>query len=56
MSQEKQILEKESSYIKAYEDVDLLKADVMRPVRMQLEVLKPELYLPLLLHLKAFCS
>lgn len=45
MSQEKQILEKESSYIKAYEDVDLLKADVMRPVRMQLEVLKPELYL-----------
>lgn len=33
-----------SSYIKAYEDVELLKQDIMRPVRMELEVLKPELY------------
>lgn len=33
------------SYIKAYEDVELLKHDVMRPVRMELEVTKPELYL-----------
>ncbi len=35
----------DSSYIKAYEDVNLLKHDVMRPIRMELEVLKPELYL-----------
>lgn len=34
----------DSSYIKAYEDVNLLKHDVLRPVRMELEVLKPELY------------
>ena len=34
----------ESSYIKAYEDVPLLKHDIMRPVRMELEVLKTELY------------
>jgi len=33
-----------SSYIKAYEDIELLKQDVMRPIRMELEVLKPELY------------
>ena len=37
--------EHESSYIKAYEDVHLLKHDYLRPVRMELEVLKPELYL-----------
>jgi len=35
----------ESSYIKAYEDVALLKQDIMRPIRMELEVLKPEIYL-----------
>ncbi len=35
----------DSSYIKAYEDMNLLKHDVMRPIRMELEVLKPELYL-----------
>ena len=35
----------ESSYLKAYEDIPLLKHDVMRPIRMELEVLKPELYL-----------
>lgn len=35
----------ESSYLKAYEDLDLLKHEVMRPIRMELEVLKPELYL-----------
>ncbi len=32
------------SYLKAYEDIELLKQGVMRPVRMELEVLKPELY------------
>ena len=35
----------DSSYIKAYEDVQLLKHDILRPVRMELEVLKPELYM-----------
>ena len=35
----------DSSYVKAYEDINLLKHDVMRPIRMELEVLKPELYL-----------
>ena len=38
-------IEHESSYLKAYEDVQLLKHDVMRPIRIELEVLKPELYL-----------
>jgi hypothetical protein len=33
------------SYIKAYEDIKLLKHDIMRPVRMELETLKPEVYL-----------
>jgi len=33
------------SYIKAYEDIKLLKHDIMRPVRMELETLKPEIYL-----------
>ena len=33
------------SYIKAYEDMKLLKHDIMRPVRMELETLKPEIYL-----------
>ena len=33
-----------SSYIKAYEDVELLKNDDLRPVRMELETLKPEIY------------
>ena len=35
----------DASYVKAYEDLNLLKHDVMRPIRMELEVLKPELYL-----------
>ncbi len=35
----------DASYVKAYEDLDLLKHDIMRPIRMELEVLKPELYL-----------
>jgi len=35
----------EASYIKAYEDIELLKKDDLRPVRMELEVLKPEVYL-----------
>lgn len=38
-------IEHESSYIRAYEDIDLLNRPVMRPVRIELEVLKPELYL-----------
>ena len=38
-------IEHEHSYIKAYEDIQLLKQDVMRPVRMELEVMKPEIYL-----------
>lgn len=33
------------SYIKAYEDVSLLKQAELRSVRIQLEVLKPEIYL-----------
>lgn len=33
-----------SSYIKAYEDIELLKNDDLRPVRMELETLKPEIY------------
>ena len=33
-----------SSYIKAYEDVELLQNDDLRPVRMELETLKPEIY------------
>ncbi len=33
-----------SSYIKAYEDVELLRHDDLRPVRMELETLKPEVY------------
>ena len=39
------LIKPESSYLKAYEDVQLLKQDVMRPIRMELEVLKPEFYL-----------
>ena len=34
-----------TSYIRAYEDVDLLNTASLRPVRIELEVLKPELYL-----------
>ncbi|MBR4682861.1 MAG: TIGR00730 family Rossman fold protein [Elusimicrobiaceae bacterium] len=45
MNEDIKKIEHESSYIKAYEDVQLLKHDVMRPIRMELEVLKPELYL-----------
>ena len=37
-------LKHSSSYIKAYEDVELLKNDDLRPVRMELETLKPEIY------------
>ncbi len=38
-------IEHDASYIKAYEDLQLLKQDILRPVRMELEMLKPELYL-----------
>jgi uncharacterized protein (TIGR00730 family) len=31
------------SYIKAYEDIDFLNRDALRPVRLQVELLKPEL-------------
>ena len=34
-----------NSYTKAYEDLQLLKHPDMRPVRMELETLKPEIYL-----------
>ncbi len=34
-----------NSYTKAYEDIQLLKHPDMRPVRMELETLKPEIYL-----------
>ena len=45
MTKEQDAVEHEESYIKAYEDIQLLKKDVMRPVRMELEVMKPEIYL-----------
>lgn len=45
MTQKVQDIEHESSYIKAYEDIGLLKNDDLRPVRIELEVLKPEIYL-----------
>lgn len=35
----------DSSYIRAYEDIELLNKASLRPVRIELEVLKPELYL-----------
>ena len=38
----KRILES-PSYIKAYEDIDFFKRDELRPVRLQMELLKPEL-------------
>ncbi len=38
-------VEHDSSYLRAYEDIDLLKTASLRPVRIELEVLKPELYL-----------
>lgn len=44
MNNENSFLKHTTSYLKAYEDIELLKQDVMRPVRMELEVLKPELY------------
>jgi len=34
-----------SSYLRAYEDVELLRQPALRSVRLQLEALKPELYL-----------
>ena len=34
-----------NSYIKAYEDIDFLKSDPARSVRLQLELLKPEVIL-----------
>src|SRR5262245_15761514 len=37
------LLKQSSSYIKAYEDVAFLNRDELRPVRLQLELLKPEL-------------
>lgn len=38
-------LKHNSSYLRAYEDVELLKQPALRSVRLQLEALKPELYL-----------
>lgn len=37
--------EHSQSYIRAYEDLDFLRQDELRPVRLQLELLKPELTL-----------
>src|SRR5262245_52956283 len=37
------VLKKSASYVKAYEDVAFLNRDELRPVRLQLELLKPEL-------------
>ncbi|WP_428897496.1 hypothetical protein Dip518_001286 [Parelusimicrobium proximum] len=34
-----------NSYVKAYEDIEFMKKGVMRPVRLQLELLKPEVLL-----------
>lgn len=45
MNKEQEKITHAQSYLKAYEDIQLLKKDVMRPVRMELETLKPELYL-----------
>ena len=36
-------LKKSPSYIKAYEDISFLNRDALRPVRLQLELLKPEI-------------
>ena len=44
MKKTKEISKHSSSYIKAYEDIELLKNDDLRPVRMELETLKPEIY------------
>ncbi len=38
-------LKHSTSYLRAYEDVELLKQPALRSVRLQLEALKPELYL-----------
>ena len=43
MNQEQEKITHAQSYLKAYEDIPLLKKDIMRPVRMELETLKPEL-------------
>lgn len=45
MNKEQEKITHAQSYLKAYEDIQLLKKDIMRPVRMELETLKPELYL-----------
>lgn len=37
--------ETSQSYVRAYEDLDFLRQDELRPVRLQLELLKPELTL-----------
>ena len=37
--------EHSQAYIRAYEDLDFLRQDELRPVRLQLELLKPELTL-----------
>ena len=39
MNNENSFLKHTTSYLKAYDDIELLKQDVMRPVRMELEVL-----------------
>mgnify|MGYP001094573839 CR=1 FL=1 len=38
-----EILKKSKSYKKAYEDLDFLRSSELRPIRLQLELLKPEI-------------
>ncbi len=45
MTKDYKDIDVDPSYIKAYEDIPLLKKDIMRPIRMELEVMKPEIYL-----------
>jgi uncharacterized protein (TIGR00730 family) len=43
LRQQKRLIKESSSYELAYEDVEFLQLDELRPVRLQLELLKPEL-------------
>jgi uncharacterized protein (TIGR00730 family) len=40
-----EIIKKSSSYRKAYEDLEFLRSSELRPIRLQLELLKPEMIL-----------
>jgi uncharacterized protein (TIGR00730 family) len=43
LARRKTTLKKAAAYVKAYEDIEFLGRDELRPVRLQLELLKPEL-------------